>query len=415
MDKVFCGIDWAEKHHDVALVNAEGQLVAKRRIADSAAGFAELTAMLAEAGDTEEASIPVAIETSRGLLVAALRATGRLVYPINPMAVARYRERHSVARKKSDHVDAMTLANILRTDIHMHRPLPADTELARAIAVLARAHQDATWRRTRAGNELRSLLREYFPGFLAAFAGGSATNLATADARAVLAVAPTPAAAAKLTKTRLVAALRRGGRQRNLDRLAERLHHDLRRLQLRQDPMVEEAMGAQALRLLATLNTECDSVDQLGQAVAEAFSAHPDHQIITSFTGLGDLIGARVLAEIGDDRARFADARSLKAYAGSAPITRASGRSLSVTRRRVKNNRLAAAGFVWAFVAATHSPGASTLYYHRREQGDRHAAALRNVFNRLIGCLFHCLQTGQTYHEATAFPAQAGAPASLAA
>lgn len=405
MEKVYCGIDWAEKHHDVALVNAEGQLVAKRRIADSAAGFAELTTMLADAGDTEEAPIPVAIETSRGLLVAALRATGRLVYPINPMAVARYRERHSVARKKSDHVDAMTLANILRTDIHMHRPLPADTELARAIAVLARAHQDATWRRTRAGNELRSLLREYFPGFLAAFAGGNATNLATADARAVLAIAPTPAAAARLTRARLVAALRRGGRQRNLDRLAERLHHDLRRHQLRQDPMVEEAMGTQALRLLATLNTECDSVDELGHAVTAAFAAHPDHKIITSFIGLGDLTGARVLAEIGDDRARFADARSLKAYAGSAPITRASGRSLSVTRRRVKNNRLAAAGFVWAFVAATHSPGASTLYYRRRELGDRHTAALRNVFNRLIGCLFYCLQTGQTYHESTAFPA----------
>jgi hypothetical protein len=95
--------------------------------------------MLAEAGDGEDAPIPVAIETSRGLLVAALRATGRLVYPINPMAVARYRERHSVSRKKSDHVDAMTLANILRTDLHMHRPLLADTELARAIAVLARA------------------------------------------------------------------------------------------------------------------------------------------------------------------------------------------------------------------------------------------------------------------------------------
>ena len=302
-------------------------LVAKRRIADSAAGFAELTAMLAEAGDGEDAPIPVAIETSRGLLVAALRATGRPVYPINPMAVARYRERHSVARKKSDHVDAMTLANILRTDAHMHRPLPADTELARAIAVLARAHQDATWRRSRAGNELRSLLREYHPGFLAAFAGGNATNLATGDARAVLAVAPTPAAAAKLTKARIAAALRRGGRKRGVDKLAERLHQDLRRPQLRQDPMVEEAMGAQALRLLATLNTECDSVDQLGHAVAEAFATHPDHKIITSFTGLGDLTGARVLGEIGDDRSRFADARSLKAYAGSAPITRASGRS----------------------------------------------------------------------------------------
>ena len=128
MGQVYCGIDWAEKRHDVALVDADGKLVAKRRIADSAAGFAELTAMLADAGDAEESPIPVSIETSRGLLVAALRATGRPVYPINPMAVARYRERHSVSRKKSDHVDAMTLANILRTDIHMHRPLPADTE-----------------------------------------------------------------------------------------------------------------------------------------------------------------------------------------------------------------------------------------------------------------------------------------------
>jgi Transposase len=107
----------------------------------------------------------VAIETPRGLLVAALRASGRKVYPINPMAVARYRERHCVSRKKSDHVDAVTLANILRTDAHLHRPLPADTKLARAIAVLARAHQDATWRRTKASTELRSLLREYYPAF----------------------------------------------------------------------------------------------------------------------------------------------------------------------------------------------------------------------------------------------------------
>ncbi len=176
LGQVYCGIDWAENHHDVALVHAEGTLVAKRRIADSVAGFAELTAMLADAGDSEFAPIPVAIETSRGLLVAALRATGRPVYPINPMAVARYRERHSASGKKSDHADAMVLANILRTDAHAPRQLPADTELVRSIAVLARACQDAAWRRTRASNELRSLLREFHPGFLAAFAGGSATT-----------------------------------------------------------------------------------------------------------------------------------------------------------------------------------------------------------------------------------------------
>lgn len=152
---VFCGIDWAEDHHDVALVDTDGALVAKRRIGESAEGFTELLALLAEAGDNPEDPIPVAIETPRGLLVAALRETGRAIYAINPMAVARYRERHSVSRKKSDHIDAMTLANILRTDAHAHRALPADTELARAIAVLARAAQDAIWRRTKATQELR--------------------------------------------------------------------------------------------------------------------------------------------------------------------------------------------------------------------------------------------------------------------
>jgi hypothetical protein len=96
------------------------------------------------------------------------------------MAVARYRERHTVSRGKSDHADAMTLANILRTDLHIHRRLPADTDLAQAVAVLARAHQDATWRRTKASNELRSLLRQYYPSFLEAFAGNTARTARTA-------------------------------------------------------------------------------------------------------------------------------------------------------------------------------------------------------------------------------------------
>lgn len=127
MSRITCGIDWAADHHDIALVDADGQVVAKRRIPESVTGFAELTAMFADAGEDPEDPIPVAIETPRGLLVAALRATGRPVYPINPMAVARYRERTSMSRKKSDHADAVTLANILRTDAHAHRRLPADT------------------------------------------------------------------------------------------------------------------------------------------------------------------------------------------------------------------------------------------------------------------------------------------------
>ena len=142
---VFCGIDWAEDHHDIALAGRDGQLLARRRIGDDAAGLAQLVELLAAHGDSAEDPIPVAIETPRGLLTACLRATGRAVYPINPMAVARYRDRHSVAGRKSDHGDAVVLANILRTDAHAHRPLPADTELAQAIAV--RAQTASCWAR----------------------------------------------------------------------------------------------------------------------------------------------------------------------------------------------------------------------------------------------------------------------------
>jgi hypothetical protein len=189
--KVTCGIDWASDHHDVALVDADGKLLAKARIGDDLAGFNQLLSLLAEHGDASADPIPVAIETSRGLLVANLRATGRPVYAINPMAAARYRERSAVSRKKSDHLDAMTLAGILRTDRDLHRMLPADTELAKAIAILARAQQDAVWDRTQAGNKLRSHLREYYPGFLAAFP--TSEQYASPVARTILAAAPTPA------------------------------------------------------------------------------------------------------------------------------------------------------------------------------------------------------------------------------
>ncbi len=156
--------------------------------------------------------------------------------------------------------------------------------------------------------------------------------------------------------------------------------------------------GHRALALLRQLDAVCAGEQDLARAAEDAFDQHPDADILTSFPGLGRLTGARILGEIGDDRTRFADARALKAYAGSAPITRASGKSLTVMTRRVKNQRLAAAGYVWAFSALAHDPGARAHYDHRRATGDRHAAAQRHLFNRMIGMLHHCL-TNQVGHN----------------
>jgi transposase len=408
---IYCGIDWAEKTHDVALVDDTGQLVAKRHITDDAAGYKILLDLLAEHGDSEENPIPVAIETSRGLLVAVLRAGKRKVFAINPMAAARYRDRHSVSRKKSDPGDALVLANILRTDMHAHRPLPDDSDLVRAIAVLARAQQDATWNRQQIANQLRSLLREFYPAALEA-AATWANGLCRPEARELLKTAPTPTKAARLTRAQIQAALRRAGRQRGIEAQADRLRDIFRGDYAHQPPLVEDALGKQMLALVVQLEAACTAADDLAKAVEEAFPQHPDADVLLSFPGLGVQLGARVLAEIGDDHARFADARGLKAYAGSSPITRASGKKSSITRRWVKNDRLNHAGYLWAFSAITASPGAKAHYRRRRDDhGDWHAAAQRNLFNRMLGQLYHCLQKHELFDEQAAFPTPLAAAA----
>ncbi|MFF1902964.1 IS110 family transposase [Kitasatospora sp. NPDC058218] len=402
---IYCGIDWAERTHDVALVDDTGQLLAKRHITDDAAGYKLLLDLLAEYGDTEDAPIPIAIETSRGLLVAVLRTGTRKVFAINPMAAARYRDRHAVSRKKSDPGDALVLANILRTDMHAHRPLPDDSDLARAVAVLARAQQDAVWNKQQMANQLRSLLREYYPAALAAFEPWK-NGLCRPEAREILKTAPTPAKAARLTRTQLAAALKRAGRKRGIEAEVERLREVFRADRAHQPPLVEDALGQQTLALLGQLAAACTAADDLAQAVEEVFPQHPDAEIICSFPGLGTQLGARVLAEIGDDRERFADARGLKAHAGASPVTRASGKKSSITRRWVKNDRLNHAGYLWAFSAITASPGAKAHYRRRRDDhGDWHAAGQRNLFNRMLGQLYHCLKTRRLFDEQTAFPA----------
>jgi transposase len=404
--KIWCGIDWAEHHHDIAVVDEAGKLLTKRRIGDDLAGFRELLDVIAELAGPEHLQVPVAMETANGLLAASLLAAGFALFAINPLAVSRYRDRYSPSRAKSDAADAYVLANILRTDPDTHRRVPADTEHVRAIRVLARAQQDAVWDRQHAQAKLRSLLREYYPAFLATF-----PDLADRDARAALAVAPSPAAAASLRRPTLRAALARNGRQRNLDQHVERIVAGLRAEHMRQPVRIEAAMAAQALAHLRSLDVAVANALTLEGATAAEFDEHADAAIITSMPGLGSVLGARVLAELGDDRARFADAKSLKAFAGTAPVTRASGLKRSVTRRIVRNKRLGQAGHLWAFSLLTSSPGARAHYDRRRAAGDSHNAAARNLANRYFGLLHHCLQSGAIYDEASAYPPSQAAAA----
>ena len=403
---LFVGDDWAEDHHDVEIVDDSGQVLARRRLPEGLDGVTRLHALIGEytpvewadlEPDRAAAMVKVGIETDRGPWVAALAATGYEVFAINPMSVARYRERHSTSGAKSDAADAHLLAEIVRVDRAHHRPLAGDTAEGEAIKLTARAHQSLVWDRTRHMLRLRSTLRDFFPAALKAF-----SDLDAPDTLELLARAPGPDKAARLTKSRIIAALRRAHR-RHVETKATELAAILSEDQLRQPPAIQSAYAAvvtSEVAIIAALNTQ---IDQLGTVVAAHFGPHPDAEIYTSQPGLGTILAARVLGEFGDDPHRYRDAKARKNYAGTSPITRASGSRKVVLARYARNRRLADALQQWAFCAMRGSPGAKTYYQQLRARNIGHQGALRQLANRLVGILHGCLKTHTRYNEHTAW------------
>jgi transposase len=390
---LFVGDDWAEDHHDVHLINDTGDKLASRRLPEGLAGITRLHELIAEYA-ADPAQVVIGIETDRGLWVDALTAAGYQVSAINPLAAARYRDRHHVSGAKPDPADAKLLADLVRTDRHNHRVVAGDSDAAEAIKVLARGHQNLIWARTRNANTLRSALREYYPAALEAF-----EDLTDRDALAILGRAPTPADAWGLSLAKIRSALKAAGRQRNIDTRALQIQQMLRREQLAAPAAVTAAFGATTpatVNIIAELNQQ---ITDLEAELATHFETHPDADIYLSLPGLGVILGARVLGEFGDDPNRYSTAKCRKNYAGTWPLTIASGRKRAVLARHVRNKRLYDAVDQWAFCALTRSPGARASYDQHRTAGDLHHQALRALGNRLIGILHGCLRHHSTYDE----------------
>ena len=398
---LFVGDDWAEDHHDVELMDAAGRRLAKARLSEGVAGIARLHALIgAQLGDDVEdaaGQVKIGIETDRGPWVQALVAAGYTVFAVNPLQAARYRERLAVSGAKSDAADAHMLADMVRTDSHQLRPVAGDSVEVEAVKVVTRMHKTLIWERTRAGQRLRHALREYFPAALEAF-----EDLDAVDTLELLAKAPDPGSAARLSTAQISAALKRA-RRRDIAVKAATIQAVLRAQHLGQPALITAAYAVSVRALVAVLGTLGEQVKILQGQVEAHFGQHPAAEIVLSQPGLGAVLGARVLAELGDDHDRYVSAKARKNYAGTSPITRASGKKKTVAARFVHNDRLIDALMTQAFTSLRNSPGARAYYHRQRARGASYNAALRQLANRLVGILHGCLKTGTPYNEATAW------------
>jgi hypothetical protein len=409
--RLFVGDDWAEDHHDVEVMSEAGKVLAKRRLPEGVAGIAQLHELIGRhlGEDADDAEVVVGIETDRGPWVAALVSAGYLVFPVNPLQASRYRARLGVSGAKSDAGDAHMLADMVRTDSHQLRAAAGDSAEAEGLKVLARTHKTLIWERTRAVQRLRHQLREYYPAALEAY-----DDLDAPDTLELLGKAPDPARAAKLTRAQVSAALKRAGRRNITDR-ATAILAALRSPQLGQPAAVTAAYAATVRSLIAVITVLNEQVKILQGQVEENFGRHPDAEIYRSQPGMGAVLGARVLAEFGDDPHRYADGKARKNYAATSPITRASGKKKVVAARFIHNDRLVDALNAQAFTALRASPGARALYDDLRARGIEHNDALRRLANRLVGILHGCLKTRTLYDEATAWSHRQNLPQSSVA
>jgi len=397
--RLFIGDDWAEDHHDVEVMDQAGRVLARARLPEGVAGMGRLHALAGQhlGEGAEDGEVLIGIETDRGPWVAALAAAGYVVYPVNPLQASRYRARHGVSGAKSDQGDSHVLADMVRTDSRQLRAVAGDSAEAEAIKVAGRAHQTLIWERTRQVQRLRHQLREYFPAALEAFA-----DLDAPDALELLAKAPGPARAARLTRAQVSAALKRA-RRHHIAGKTDAILAALRGEQLVQPPALTAAYAAAARSLIALIATLNDQVKTLHGQVEDHFGRHPDAEIYRSQPGMGAILGARVPGEFGDDPHRYVSAKARKNYAATSPITRASGKKKVVAARFIHNGRLIDALMAWAFASLTASPGARTFYDELRAKDIEHNDALRRLASRLTGILHGCLKTRTRYDEATAW------------
>jgi len=376
----YAGIDWADDHHDVVVLDDSGRQIASKRVAHTAAGLADLTATLEQiCGSMPKDHLACIVETNRGLLITALLEADFAVYPVNPKTVDR---RRNAAGAKTDQIDAYLLAKVGRSDLADLRRLRPDSPLIQELKALTRDQDGLIQSQTRLVNQLTACLKAYYPVALTLFG-----KLHQQSTLAFLRAYPTPETARSASVDDLVQTLKAAGHTR-ASQIAPTLWHALQQPQLQADPVTTRTKTRLMLALLAQVQPVMEQIAAYDAEIERLFLSHDDSALFASLPRAGKRLAPRLLAEIGEDRTRYADAAGLQALAGTAPVLFQSGNYAKAHRRTacLKPLRNAMQHFAWQ---STLQEGWALTYYQRkRAEGKSHSVAVRALANSWLRIIY---------------------------
>jgi transposase len=385
----FAGFDWATQKHHVAVVDRCGNIVRRLEFADGAEGWLQLREMLAGLG-----KVGVAIETSRGPEVERLLAMGLTVYPMNPKAAQRFRERKAPAGGKDDPLDAWSFADALRSDGHGWRPLLVEDQATQLLRIICRDEIALIEQRTALVLQLRAALREYYPAALEAF-----EDWTMVPAWQFVLQFATPAELVAAGKRKWQNFLHK---HRLWTATAERRMEIFARADqfASGNAAVIAAKSMLAVSIVKMLLTLEAQIKEYRRRIEKLFDEHPDGDLFKSLPGGGAKLAPRLLGEMGANRQVFASAGALQGYAGTAPVTEKSGKKRFARIRRMCNNFLRTTVHLWADESRRECAWADAYYQEKKTQGKSHAQALRCLGQRWLKILWKMWQERRVYDEA---------------
>ncbi len=390
---IYVGIDWADKNHWVFITDDTGSRLGSFSIENSPEGVQKLFSQIRKVVK-EQNQVIFALETSKGLLIDSILDAGYTVYPINPKAVDRYRDRYKVSGKKSDEFDAMVLANILRTDRSNYQPLLPDSPLTRHLRTLTNEYKVLIRLKTKLSNQLTSCLKDYYPAALELFC-----KLDQSVSLNFLKEFSDPEAFERLTKTRIKRFLRKNHYRPGVEKKTDEIYTLSQEPQFKVEPSFAAAKSLYMLTLVKQLETLLVSLEIFEKEIEKLLNQHPDKDIFLSLPGSSTITSAKFISEFGDNRNRYKKVSSVQAEAGTCPVTKQSGNQKFVYFRRACRKSFRDAVCNFAFTSMKQSSWAKERYERYVGSGKKHSLALRCLANAWLEIIFPMWKNQTPYSE----------------